>query len=56
MCLVAFALDQSSRFPFVLASNRDEFYNRPAARLGWWSPENGGASILGGRDLSEGGT
>lgn len=56
MCLVAFALDQSSRFPFVLASNRDEFYNRPAARLGWWSPENGGVSILGGRDLSEGGT
>jgi len=25
MCLVALALDQSSRFPFVLAANRDEF-------------------------------
>lgn len=56
MCLVAFALDQSSRFPFVLASNRDEFYDRPAARLGWWEPPAGGPAILGGRDLSEGGT
>ena len=56
MCLVAFALDQSSRYPFVLASNRDEFYDRPAARLAWWQPEGGGPAILGGRDLSEGGT
>lgn len=56
MCLVAFALDQSSRYPFVLASNRDEFYDRPAARLAWWEPTGGGPAILGGRDLSEGGT
>ena len=56
MCLVAFALDQSSRFPFVLASNRDEFYDRPAARLAWWEADAGGPTILGGRDLSEGGT
>lgn len=56
MCLVALALDQSSRFPFVLAANRDEFYDRPAARLGWWEPEGGGPPILGGRDLHAGGT
>lgn len=56
MCLVAFALDQSSRFPFVLAANRDEFFDRPAARLGWWEPEAGGPAILGGRDLHAGGT
>lgn len=56
MCLVALALDQSSRFPFVLAANRDEFYDRPAARLGWWEPEEGGPPILGGRDLQAGGT
>jgi len=56
MCLVAFALDQSSRFPFVLAGNRDEFFERPAARLGWWEPEGGGPPILGGRDLHAGGT
>lgn len=56
MCLVALALDQSSRFPFVLAANRDEFYDRAAARLGWWEPEDGGPPILGGRDLHAGGT
>lgn len=56
MCLVAFALDQSSRYPFVMAANRDEFFDRPAARLGWWEPETGGPAILGGRDLHAGGT
>ena len=56
MCLVAMALDQSSRFPFVLAANRDEFYDRAAARLGWWEPEDGAPPILGGRDLHAGGT
>lgn len=56
MCLVAFSLGHSSRFPFVLASNRDEFYDRPAARLSWWQPDPSAPAILGGRDLSEGGT
>ncbi|HET8869499.1 MAG TPA: NRDE family protein [Aquabacterium sp.] len=56
MCLVAFALDQSSRFPFVVAANRDEFFDRPAARLGWWEPAPGELPILGGRDLQAGGT
>ncbi len=56
MCLVAFALDQHARFPFVLAANRDEFFDRQAARLGWWQPDGGGPAILGGRDLSAGGT
>lgn len=56
MCLVAFALDQHSRFPFVLAANRDEFFDRDADRMGWWQPDGGGPAILGGRDLSAGGT
>lgn len=56
MCLVALAVDQDRRFPLVLATNRDEFLARPAARLGWWSPGEGWPSILGGRDLSAGGT
>jgi uncharacterized protein with NRDE domain len=56
MCLVAVALDQSSRFPFVLAGNREEYFDRPAARLGWWEPGQGAPAILGGRDLSAGGT
>jgi len=56
MCLVALAIDESRRFPLVIASNRDEFFERPAARLGWWRPDEGGPEILGGRDLSAGGT
>ncbi|MBA4108678.1 MAG: hypothetical protein C0487_03660 [Leptothrix sp. (in: Bacteria)] len=56
MCLVAVALDQSSRFPFVMAGNREEFFDRPANRLAWWEPGQGAPSILGGRDLQAGGT
>lgn len=55
MCLVAFALDTHSRFPFVLAANRDEWMDRPTARLAWWDSP-GMPAILGGRDLKAGGT
>ena len=56
MCLVALALDQSRRFPLVIAANRDEFFDRPTARLAWWQPGADAPAILGGRDLSAGGT
>lgn len=56
MCLVALALAQHPRFPCVLASNRDEFFGRAAAPLAWWAPAPGAAPLLGGRDLSAGGT
>ena len=56
MCLVALALDKSRRFPLVIASNRDEFFRRPAARLAWWTPHAGAPAILSGRDLESGGT
>lgn len=56
MCLVAFALDRSRKFPLVVAANRDEYFDRPTARLAWWTPERGGPDILGGRDLESGGT
>lgn len=56
MCLVALALGVRRRFPLVLASNRDEFFDRPAAPLGWWTPEGGDTAILAGRDLQNGGT
>ena len=56
MCLVALAIDASERFPFVVASNRDEFFKRPAAPLGWWTPRPGAVPVLGGRDLESGGT
>lgn len=56
MCLVALAIDASERFPFVVASNRDEFFKRPAAPLGWWTQRSGTVPVLGGRDLESGGT
>lgn len=56
MCLVGLAIDASRRFPFVVAANRDEYFDRPASRLGWWNPGHGGPEILAGRDLKAGGT
>src|ERR1700752_4687813 len=56
MCLAALAIDAHPRFPLVLAANRDEAFARPAAPLDWWVDEAGAQEILGGRDLSAGGT
>jgi uncharacterized protein with NRDE domain len=56
MCLVALAIDENRRFPLVIATNRDEFFDRPAARMGWWTAAEGGPEILAGRDLQAGGT
>ena len=56
MCLVALAIDENRRFPLVIATNRDEFFERPAARMGWWTPAEGSPEILAGRDLQAGGT
>jgi uncharacterized protein with NRDE domain len=56
MCLAVLALDESRRFPLVIAANRDEFFNRPAARLGWWNPAGDAPAILSGRDQKAGGT
>jgi uncharacterized protein with NRDE domain len=54
MCLIAFAWGASERFPFVIAANRDEFLARPTAPLSLWQSP-GGASVLSGRDLKDGG-
>ena len=56
MCLAAVALGLSERFPWVLASNRDEFFDRGTAGLAWWLPAPGAEEILSGRDLAAGGT
>lgn len=55
MCLIAFSLGQSARFPLVVAANRDEFFRRPTAHLDWWTTEAGNR-VLSGRDLKSGGT
>jgi uncharacterized protein with NRDE domain len=56
MCLAALALNAHERFPLVIASNRDEFFARPAAPMAWWSPASGGPELLSGRDLEAGGS
>ncbi|MBU0972440.1 MAG: NRDE family protein [Proteobacteria bacterium] len=53
MCLVLFGVKVSQSLPFILASNRDEFYQRPTAAMNFW-PEN--PAILAGKDLEHGGT
>jgi uncharacterized protein with NRDE domain len=52
MCLLVLAWNAHPRYRVVLAANRDEFHQRPAAALAWW-PE---PRMLAGRDLQAGGT
>jgi uncharacterized protein with NRDE domain len=56
VCLIGLALDAHPRFPLVIAANRDEFFDRPAAPLDWWRTSDNTPWLLGGRDLSAGGT
>jgi uncharacterized protein with NRDE domain len=53
MCLVVLAYDCHPRYRLILAANRDEFHDRPAAPLAWWDDAPG---VLAGRDLAAGGT
>ncbi|MCY1167224.1 MAG: NRDE family protein [Pseudomonadota bacterium] len=55
MCLVAFAINASERWPLVIASNRDEFFDRPTLPLARWQSESG-HTIISGRDERAGGT
>ena len=53
MCLVALAWKAHPRWRLLLAGNRDEFHQRPAAALSRWPGPSG---IQAGRDLQSGGT
>jgi uncharacterized protein with NRDE domain len=53
MCLILFAHRCHPRYRLVMAANRDEFYERPAAPACFWDTA---PKILGGRDLRGGGT
>lgn len=55
MCLIAFAIGTSPRWPLVIASNRDEFLERPTLPLAAWHTGLG-HEIISGRDLRAGGT
>lgn len=53
VCLLVFAWQAHPRYALVLAGNRDEFHQRPAAPADWWPAAPG---ILAGKDLAAGGT
>ncbi|HQW08668.1 MAG TPA: NRDE family protein [Steroidobacteraceae bacterium] len=52
MCLVVLAWNAHPRYRLIVAANRDEFHNRPAAALAPWREP----PLLAGRDLEAGGT
>lgn len=53
MCLVFIAVSRNSKYKLVLASNRDEFYNRKTAPAHFWEDH---PFVVGGRDLEAAGT
>ena len=53
MCYILLAINQSKNYPFILAANRDEFYQRESAQLAFWHDK---PFIAGGRDLEQAGT
>jgi uncharacterized protein with NRDE domain len=53
MCLLVLAWQVHPRYRLVVAANRDEYHERPAAALGPWPPP---AQLLAGRDLRAHGT
>lgn len=56
MCLSAWISSPGHRFAWVVAANRDEFFDRAALPMDWWTPQGGHVPVLAGRDLSAGGT
>lgn len=53
MCLIVFAWQIVPGIPLVAASNRDEFYSRPAVPATWWEDH---PQVYAGRDMQGGGT
>ena len=48
MCLIVFAWKIIPSTPLIVASNRDEFYDRPAIAADWWKDS---PHVFGGKDL-----
>lgn len=55
MCLIVWAVGMSSRWPLVIAANRDEYWARPTLPLAQWQTV-AGQPITSGRDVRAGGT
>lgn len=53
MCLAAVIFKAHPAHPLLIATNRDEFYTRPADPAHWWDDH---PTVLGGRDVRTAGT
>ncbi|HTH94551.1 MAG TPA: NRDE family protein, partial [Rhodocyclaceae bacterium] len=53
MCLIVLGWQTDTRYPLVVAANRDEIFARPTAPLAWWDDA---PDVLAGRDLQNSGT
>ena len=53
MCLIFAAVNYHPVYKLIVASNRDEFYNRRTAKASYWDDY---PHVIGGRDLEAGGT
>jgi uncharacterized protein with NRDE domain len=53
MCVILVSFKTHPNYRLVVAANRDEFHDRPAAQAAFWDDES---EILAGRDLQAGGT
>ena len=53
MCLLLIAYKTNPNYKLIVAANRDEFYERPAAPANFWQEH---PFLLAGKDLKAGGT
>jgi uncharacterized protein with NRDE domain len=53
MCLLVVSIGEHPQYPFILAHNRDEYYERPTEGLSFWEKH---PDLLAGRDVRCGGT
>jgi uncharacterized protein with NRDE domain len=53
MCVILFATRAHPQYPLIVAANRDEAYDRPAAPASFWADHQ---NVFAGRDLDKGGT
>lgn len=56
MCILFFAIKQHPKYPVIICANRDEFHQRPAQMMHWWTEKKHQQTILAGKDLQAGGT
>lgn len=53
MCLLLISYNIHEEYPLIVAANRDEFYQRPTEKAGFWKEY---PDLLAGRDIEAGGT